>query len=359
MLQIGVVHEVQAALVAGVLLFKVQHQAQQGAHGGLGGRHVGKQARGRRGEGGREPIHGLPTDCPPILDEVSGGGIAVFEELAERREGDRQRLARRVPAPVERAAQRAQRRRRLVKAGGIGLADLLVLRDEGRQPVELGAPVVELLCGARQDLAAPGRLAHVAGALAQQRHLFCRPALGPGVALHLVIERQRQLREPPVVPPGAHGVRQQRKARQLLLLLVAALERAFQRGGLHGGGALLVGDPEVRAQSGAVGVFAQERGAEAVDRADPRAAHERALPAQAAAARIEGERLAQLPGDAAAQFSGGGLREGDDEEAVEVCRVRLVPDVAHEPFDEHLGLAAARARGDERGAAPALDGGGL
>ena len=354
--EIGIVQQIGPALVLCVLRLEIQHQLQQGAHRGLGCRHVREQLVRGVGEAVREPVHGGLAGLAPLPDVFGGVGIVVFQKSSEGREGDGEAGSRLLPAERESAAQLTQRVGGPGKAVVIGLPDLLVLTDRGHHPVKFRAPVFGLLGGAAQQFPPPERLAHVRDLLPQKRDLLPGPALRPRVALHPVIEREGELGKAPVVPPGADRVGQQGKARLLVLPVVPALHRPLQRGGLHVRRPLLRGDAEVRAQSGAVRKFPQQRRAEAVDRADLRAAHQRALPPQTPVAGVCGQRLVQLLGDAAAQLSRGGAREGDDQEAVQIGGLLLVADIAQQALGEHPGLAAARAGGDQDGPAPALDG---
>ena len=108
-----------------------------------------------------------------------------------------------------------------------------------------------------------------------------------------------------------------------------------------------------------VAVFAQHVRAEGVDRADMGTETERLLPPQAqivrALRRGAGERLHNAP----TQLRRRRARIGDDEEAVDVNRVRGIRHIADEPLREHTGLAAAGGGGHEQAAAAVFDRGAL
>ena len=98
-------------------------------------------------------------------------------------------------------------------------------------------------------------------------------------------------------------------------------------------------------------VLTQDVRAEAVDRANLRAAAQRALAAQTAAAGIGGKARGKLLHDPAAQLRCCGAGIGDYKKTVNIDRVRLIADIAHKALCEHTGFAAACARGHEHGSA--------
>ncbi len=171
------------------------------------------------------------------------------------------------------------------------------------------------------------------------------------MALHTAVELENKIGKAAVIPPRADGIGKQTEAGEIIQRVIARVESALKRGSAHGLGALLIGDLEIRSQAEGVAILAQDVRAEAVDGADLRAAAQRALAAQAAAAGIGGKARGKLLHDSAAKLRRGGTGEGDDKEAVEIDGVGIVTDVAHETLSEHAGLAAARARGHEHSTA--------
>ena len=191
----------------------------------------------------------------------------------------------------------------------------------------------------------------------QKLYLMAGPLLRAGVALHLAVEREHQLRKAAVVPAGAHGVRQERKARMGLRFFIAGVQHPLQGGPLHGGGAVLIRDFKIRGQAQKVTVFSQHLGTEAVYGADLRLLAQGALPPQAPAARILCQSRGQLLHNSAPKLPGGRPGKGDDQKTVQIGRVLRVRDIGHEPFGQHLGLAAARACRYQHRAASCMDGG--
>ena len=171
------------------------------------------------------------------------------------------------------------------------------------------------------------------------------------MALHAAVELEDKVGKAAVIPPRADGIGKQTEAGEVIHRVIARVESALKRGGAHGFGALLVGDLEIRSQAEGVAILAQDVRAEAVDGADLRAAAQRALAAQAAAAGIGGKARGKLLHDPAAKLRRGGAGKGDNKEAVKIDGVGVVTDIAHEALGENAGLAAARARGHEHGSA--------
>ena len=358
-LEVGVIHQRGAAFGAGVFRVEIQGQAQQRLHRIVGQGHALELRPGGGGEGlfhrGAGPFAGVA----PRRDGVGELRLVLGAQSAEGLEGDGQTLARRVPAVRERAGEFPQRLRRALDAGTVGLSDRLRAAHIREQAFHLRGPVVRLQGELVQQLSAPGRLRDVVHRGGERGDHALGPLLGTGVALHLAVQIQHQLLQKAVVPARADRVGQHEKAGVRLRAGVALLHRALERGGFHHAGAVVVDDAEVRRETEQVAVLPQQIGAEAVDRADLRAAAQRALAAQAAAVGLGGRGGGELGHDPPLQLGRGGAREGDNKEAVDVPGVVLVGEIAHQPLGEHAGLAAARAGGDEHGAAAALDRGAL
>ena len=355
MLEIGIIHKRQAALVPGVLLVEAQRQAQQRLHRVVRQRHA---AQHRLRRGGKRLFHALAgrfAGLAPRLDGIGQRGIRAVAQELELGERNGQTPARAVPAHAQRAGELPQRVGRLGDALSVGRADLL-LGGHGRQhTVHLVGPVVGAGLERGEDFPAPDRFPRVGGGSAQLLDHVLRPLFRAGVALHFIIQLQHQLAQPPVVPPGADRVGQREEARIRRGARIALLHHLFERRALHGGGAVVLDDAEIRRETEQMPMPAQQRAAEAVDRADLGAAAQRALAAQMAVGRVGRDGLGKLVHDAALQLAGRGARKGDDKEAVDILGVLPVGEIAHQPLGQYLGLAAARAGRDEHGAAAAFD----
>ena len=101
-----------------------------------------------------------------------------------------------------------------------------------------------------------------------------------------------------------------------------------------------------------MGIVPQERRAEAVDRGDLRQIDAAELPLQVAVLRVGGKAAVQLRQQLAAQLRCSRLREGDEQEFVDAPA--LADDLIEHAVDQNAGLAGARSRRDQQGAAAAL-----
>ena len=106
------------------------------------------------------------------------------------------------------------------------------------------------------------------------------------MTLHAAVQAQHERGEAPIVTARTDGVGELQKARMPLRLPVAEIERALERGGLQGLGAVLVGDPEIRGELRHVTELPQQGGAETVDSPNLRPAAESALAAQVPVAGV-------------------------------------------------------------------------
>ena len=359
MFQVGIVHQAPQPFVPAEGPVKIQGHIQQGLHGRGGEPQLGHQLF-RRGIQQRLQIaHGFFAGVPPAFQQLGELRIGRIAQGLQLFKLDGQAVPGPVPADVQAAAQLPQLRRRLGEAVHIGSADLLLPGHQAQQPVHLPAPVFGGGPGLGHDLPAPGGIGRIGRGAAQLLHLLPRPLLRPGVALHPQVQVQNQGCQPVVGAAGAHGVRQVQETGVVLRPGIALLQHPFQGGGLHGLGPFVVHDLEVRAQAQNVAVLLQEGGAEAVDGAALGPAAEGILPPEPPVARVFGQALRQLLHNPALQLSGGRPGEGDDQETVQIHRVSLVTDAAHEPLGQHPGFAAAGAGGHQHRAATGFDGGGL
>ena len=358
-LEIGEVHKAAPPLFGGVGRAEVQRQRQQRLHGRGRRVQVGERLRGGDVDLFLQRLDGFFRRVALRLDAVAHVRIGRLARAAEPRERHvLQRCHGSVPALITGAHDGAQSVCRLCKACGVNGAEPrhVVRRHQPKLCIEHAAPVRRALAHARQQRLTPRRGARVGHAVErEQLHLLCGPLRGPRVALHLVIEREHQLAQTRIVAPVADRVGQQPKAGVGIHAGVGALERVLQRRCAQGDAALGVGDLKVRRERKGCAVGAQEVGAEAVDRADLGVGAQRGLPPQAAVFGVGGNARIDPVEDAAAQLGRGRARVGDDEEAIDVDRVFRVREVGHEPLGEHAGLAAARCRGHEHGAAARID----
>ena len=360
MLQIGKVHERAAALFGSVARAELQRQPQQALHRGRGGAQVAKHFFGRFRVLRPQLLHGLLAQVAPRLDlvfQVRVGRIADGFQARER--NVRQRLPGLVPALQGRARDGAQSGGGLRNAFAVGGHEPLGagLRHALQQPLQLACPVGGGLARLREQLLPPDGLTCVGHALQPQPvDLRLRPAVGPGVALHFVVEIQNERAEPRVVPPGTGGVRQQAEGGVLVNGGIGVLQQLVERHDLERVGALGVGHLEVRREPHGGAIFAQNVAAEAVDGADLRAGAQRALAAEPAVFRVGRDARGDAVENARTQLGRGGAGIGDDEEPVEIDRLLRIGEPGHEPLREHAGLAAARGGGDEHRAAARADG---
>ena len=358
-LKVGEVHKTAPPLFGGVGRAEVERQRQQRLHGRGRRVQVGKRLRGGDIDLLLQRLDGFFRRVALRLDAVAHVRIGRLARAAEPRERHvLQRCHGSVPALITGAHDGAQTGGRGPEARTVNAVEPLhvVRRHDAQLLVEHACPVRRTLAHAREQRPAPRRGARVGHAVErEQLHLLCGPLLGPGMALHLVVEREHQLAQTRVVAPATDRVGQQPKAGVGIHAGVGALERVLQRRRAQGDAALGVGDLKVRRERKGCAVGAQEVGAEAVDRADLGAGTQRGLPPQAAVFGVGGNARIDSVEDAAAQLGRGCARVGDDEEAVDVNRIFRICKVGHEPLGEHAGLAAARCRGHEHGAAACVD----
>ena len=358
-LEIGEVHETAPPLFGGIGRAEVERQRQQRLHGRGRRVQVGKRLRGGDVDLFLQRLDGFFRRVALRLDAVAHVRVWRLARAAEPWE--RHVLQRRhssIPAPVAGVRERAQAVGRGRKAVAVDVHKPLhvLVRHDVELRLKHAAPVLHTLLHACQQRPTPRRGAGVCHAVEREQiHLLCGPLLGPGMALHLVVEREHQLAQTCVVAPAADGVGQQPKAGVGIHAGVGALERVLQRRCAQGDAALGIGDLKVRRERKGCAVGAQEVCAEAVDRADLGVGAQRGLPPQAAVFGVGGNARIDPVEDAAAQLGRGCARVGDDEEAVDVGRVLRVREVGHEALGEHAGLAAARCRGHEHGAASCVD----
>ena len=359
MLEVGEVHETASPLFGGVGRAEVQRQRQQRLHGRGRRVQVGKRLRGGDIDLLLQRLDGFFRRVALRLDAVAHVRIGRLARAAEARERHvLQRCHGSVPALITGAHDGAQTGGRGPEARTVDAVEPLhvVRRHDAQLLVEHACPVRRALAHAREQRPAPRRGARVGHAVErEQLHLLCGPLLGPGMALHLVIEREHELAQTRIVAPVADRVSQQAEGRVGVDVHIGALERVLQRRCAQGDAALGVGDLKVRRERKRRAVGAQEVCAEAVDRADLGVGAQRDLPPQAAVFGVGGNARIDPVEDAAAQLGCGRARVGDDEEAVDVDRCLRVREVGHEALGEHAGLAAARRRGHEHGAAARVD----
>ena len=229
MLEIGVIQKRARALVARVQRVEAQRQAQQRAHGGSGGGNIPQQRVRRSGEDRREALHAVERGLAAAFETLGQLRIGRIAQRRQARRGEGQSLKGFVPAEGEAARELAQHGGKLGKVVGVGGADLLTGVHLPDQRLKLGGVEVREGFGPIQQLAAPGGLARVGKRGVQQRGLFLRPALGPGVALHAAVEVEHQLRQRAVVAALARGVGQQAEVGVLVDPVVGLLERAVER----------------------------------------------------------------------------------------------------------------------------------
>ena len=358
-LEVGEVHETAPPLFGGIGRAEVERQRQQRLHGRGRRVQVGKRLRGGDIDLFLQRLDGFFRRVALRLDAVAHVRIGRLARAAEPWERHvLQRCHGSVPALITGAHDGAQTGGRGPKARTVDAVEPLhvVRRHDAQLLVEHARPVRRALAHAREQRPAPRRGARVGHAVErEQLHLLCGPLLGPRVALHLVVEREHQLAQTRIVAPVADRVGQQPKASVGIYAGVGALERVLQRRCAQGGAALGIGDLKVRCEGDGCAVGAQEVCAEAVDRANLGAGTQRGLPPQAAVFGVGGNARIDPVEDAAAQLGRGCARVGDDEEAVDVGRIFRVREVGHEALGEHAGLAAARCRGHEHGAAARVD----
>ena len=268
MLKIGIIHKRQAALVPGVLRVEAQRQAQQRLHRVVRQRHAAQHRLRRSGERLVHALAGRFAGLAPRLDGIGKRGIRAVAQDLELGEGNGQALARTVPAHAQRAGELPQRVGRLPDALSVGRADLLLGGHGRAHAVHLVGPVVGAGLERGEDLPAPDRFPRVGGGGAQLLDHVLRPFFRAGVALHFIIQLQHQLAQPPVVPSGADRVGQREEAGIRRGALIAVFHHLFKRSALHGCGAVVLDDAEIRRKAEQMAVPAQQRAAEAVDRAD-------------------------------------------------------------------------------------------
>ena len=362
-LEVGEVHKAAPPFFGGVGRAEVQRQRQQCLHGRGGRVQVGQRLRGGDIDLLLQRLDGLFCRVALRLDAVAHVRVGRLARAAEARE--RYVLQRRhgsVPALIAGAHDGAQTIGRLREARAVDAVEPrhVLRRHDAQLFIEHARPVRRALAHARQQRLPPRGSAGVGHAVEREQvHLPLRPLLGPCVALHFVIEREHQLAQARIVAPAADRVGQQAEGCVGVEACIGALERVLERRCAQGGAAFGIGDLKVRREGEGCTVGAQEVGAEAVDRADLGAGAQRDLPPQAAVFGVGRNARIDPVEDAAAQLGRGRARVGDDEEAVDVNRIFRICKVGHEPLGEHAGLAAARRRGHEHGAAARVDRGAL
>ena len=299
-LQVREVHQRGALLVGGVLLVESHGQTQQRLHGVVGQGHGRQQRRRGHGKGGLQLFYAVLAFVPPGLDRLGQGRVGRVAQRAQSREAHALGAgAGLVPAEGGGARQVPQLLGGAGEVVAVCLPDLLIAAHGGDAALQLPRPVVRRPAQGGEQLAPPDRVGGVGCRRGELGDHALDPERRAGVGLHLAVQLQHQFFQCLVIPAGAHGVGQTEKAGMCPGIGVMGVHDLVQGRALHGRGALLLDDAKVRRQMGALAVFAQKRGAEAVDRADLGAADQRALAAQLAVGRVLGDGAAELLHDAA------------------------------------------------------------
>ena len=297
---------------------------------------------------------------PVLFEDLPEGRILVLSGLLPGERGQRElRKEHMEGLVVLRRRERAVKCRVRFRRRPVGLrpvrplrkAEILLRRCQCALCRLPRVPEKELHPGALADLLQRS----AGGALPAHRQIPGRIRAAHGG----VVDPGDQLADPLFRAAGGEGLHERAEALPaqfpllcpgeiLLLPLLKDPEGLVERR-LHGLAAhqlqlALFADLCARFPGGELGIGADHKGAEAVDGGDLRVIEERHLVRQPGIVRIVFHGVRQALHDALFHFPGRGPREGDDQQLVEVHRVRRIEDPPDNALDEHRGLAAAGRR---------------
>ena len=354
-LQVAVIQEVPLPLFLGVPPGKVQGELLQAFHqgGGLGDfPHAGGPVRRQvlqQLPGG--PLHLFAEGLQPVLEGVAV--VAPQRPPPGRGEVPR-RLGKAVPVPGPGQLLQAEEGLAvLLQGGGVGLLHggvlPALLQSPGQQPQAVGGR----LPGVVQNHPLPGGGPRPSGHAGEVHlHLFRKPPLREGVALHKAVQGQHHLQQAAVVPLPGEGVRQGAHG-----ALLKGLGQGLVEGGVHQVFLLLVRDDfKIRRKVQQVEELPHHLGAEAVHRADVRLGQQHALPPQVGVAGVLPEHLVQAGLQPGAHLRRRGLCKGDDEHPVGAGGVLRVGQPLDGPLHQHRRFARAGRGRHQHGAPPGGDG---
>ena len=175
--------------------------------------------------------------------------------------------------------------------------------------------------------------------------LFREPAGGVRAGLGIMMQAQDELADVFIAPAAVNADEVLDGRRKIFRALVMGGELFTQRFGGALAGFAFIKDGELGVESELVKMFADEPEAEAVEGADVREIEKRELAGPVVIGGFGGGFFLEFAAEALAEFGGGGLGEGDDEEFIE--RDAFAGEAVQAAFDEGLGLAGAGARHDQ------------